>query len=88
MYLLSIMPKLRKFQLRNKWNALVCVVLLRAVTEVSVGEVMNYFLNRQDTLKADGSDGIPAWLLSNAAPKLPSEFVCNLQPSTLHWSNS
>ena len=76
-YVLSIVPNW-KLQLRNKWNASVCMVLLMAITEhlqaeVSVGEVMSC-PNRLGTWNADGPDGIPPQLIKECSAKSPQ--VC------------
>ena len=74
----SLWQNFWKFQLRNKWNASVCMVLMMAITEhlqaeVSVGEVMSC-PNRLGTSNADGPDGIPPQLIKECSAKSPQ--VC------------
>ena len=80
----SLWQNFRKFQLRKKWNASVCMVLLRAITEhlqaeVSVGEVMSC-PNRLGTSNADDPDGIPPELIKECSTKSPQ--VCAWSSTT------
>ena len=75
----SLWENFRKFQLRNKWNASVFMVLLMAITEhlqaeVSVGEVMSC-PNRLGTSNTDGLDGIPPQLIKECSTKSPQVYA-------------